>query len=319
MSLEAASNTYQRTITEILRTRRRYNRAFYPETISGDRALLLNAEDCWFTPNALGSLAAMALIDEARLAQPLKMRGTWKLIPIQHPRDIERFRRWEYILLAKLILHHLCLNGVVVYPYFAPRAELERNTIIEAGATFDTLCMINRFAISDGRMYASSKASTVIHSWEEGKRLADYLMTLARGIRPLYYTEEHLNNQRRPPRNWNTIRFFLTELQSGLCDICGEPLADDGQCDHIFPRNSGGTYVLTNLRMTHQDCNRWKSDRMSGDPAANLRANFDNLLPQAWVLGYYRAPLLSLSLNYGQAALAISRAQRLALSLARAT
>jgi 5-methylcytosine-specific restriction endonuclease McrA len=319
VTLKSASNTYQRTLTELLRARRRYNRDFYPETISGDRALLLGAEACWFTQNALGSLAAMALADVARLAQPLKARNTWKLIPIRHPRDIERFRRKEYILLVKLILHHLCLNGVVVYPYFTLPSEPDKEAIVETGTTFDTLCMINRFAISGERMYTNKGADTIMRSWDQGKRLADYLMNLTRELQPLYYAEEHFGNQRPPPRNWNTIRDFLTDLQDRLCDICGENLTDDKQCDHIFPRNAGGTYVITNLRMTHRDCNRWKSDRTAGegDPEANLLANFDSLLPGGWVPGYYRGPLLSLSLNHGQAAKAINRTQRLALSLAR--
>lgn len=319
MILASASNTYQHTLAELLRARRRYNRDFYPETISGDKALLLGAETSWFTQNAIGSLAAMASADEAKLAQPLKKRGTWKLIPIRHPQDIERFKRKEYVLRVKLFLHHLCLNGVVVFPYFTLLSEPEKRALDETGTTFDTLCMFNQFTISNEHMYTGRGASATVHPWQQGRRLADYLITLARGLRPLYYTEEHFGSQRRPPQNWYTIRDFLAELQYGLCDICGETLVqDDSQCDHIFPRNAGGTYVLTNLRMTHRDCNRWKSDKMvEGGPEAELRAKFDSLLPEAWVPGYYRGALLSLSLNHVHAAKAISRTQRLALMLAR--
>jgi hypothetical protein len=186
------------------------------------------------------------------------------------------------------------------------------------GLTFDTLCVLNHFAISDERMYAGCGEDSVIRPWAQGKRPADFLMTLARSCQPLYYTEENLGNQRRPPRNWDAVRAFLTDLQDNLCDICGETLAsNDKQCDHVFPRNVGGTYVITNLRMTHRNCNRWKSDKIVGEPEANLRTSFEGLLPEAWLPVDYWKPLLSLSLNYGQILKSVNRVQRVALRLAR--
>jgi 5-methylcytosine-specific restriction endonuclease McrA len=45
-------------------------------------------------------------------------------------------------------------------------------------------------------------------------------------------------------------------LAQGNCQICGEPLGDDFDVDHIRPHSDGGPTRLWNLRATHPGCNR---------------------------------------------------------------
>jgi len=56
-----------------------------------------------------------------------------------------------------------------------------------------------------------------------------------------------------------------------MCAICGgyvdktlkTPHPMSAEIDHIIPLNKGGRSTLDNLQLTHRQCNRLKSDKLS--------------------------------------------------------
>lgn len=52
------------------------------------------------------------------------------------------------------------------------------------------------------------------------------------------------------------LRLVVWLLAQGNCQICGKPLGDDFDVDHIRPHSDGGPTRLWNLRATHPGCNR---------------------------------------------------------------
>mmetsp|Transcript_60103 Transcript_60103/g.178202 ORF Transcript_60103/g.178202 Transcript_60103/m.178202 type:complete len:621 (-) Transcript_60103:80-1942(-) len=73
--------------------------------------------------------------------------------------------------------------------------------------------------------------------------------------------------------NITKLRSVLFQNQDGHCSICGgtieEARLQDGKyvhIDHMVPYSKGGNSNLSNARLTHAACNRWKSDKEVGIP-----------------------------------------------------
>jgi 5-methylcytosine-specific restriction endonuclease McrA len=63
------------------------------------------------------------------------------------------------------------------------------------------------------------------------------------------------------------VNFRYTTLRDQLgepdtCYLCGEPIVDRPELDHVIPRSRGGRTSLLNLRWTHHTCNRGKHDML---------------------------------------------------------
>jgi HNH endonuclease len=54
------------------------------------------------------------------------------------------------------------------------------------------------------------------------------------------------------------------------CYLCGEPLADPVEFDHVIPLARGGRHVLANIKPTHQRCNRVKGASLPDEFAQAL-------------------------------------------------
>lgn len=54
----------------------------------------------------------------------------------------------------------------------------------------------------------------------------------------------------------------INERCAGLCGICGGPLGDKIDYDHIVPVSKGGSHTTENLQTAHPRCNKLKSDRL---------------------------------------------------------
>ena len=56
------------------------------------------------------------------------------------------------------------------------------------------------------------------------------------------------------------IKSVLCDQQGGLCGICGNAFSAVeyafAELDHILPVSAGGGDEVSNLRLTHQQCNR---------------------------------------------------------------
>lgn len=49
------------------------------------------------------------------------------------------------------------------------------------------------------------------------------------------------------------------------CYLCGLPLADEVDVDHVIPLSQGGAHSQANLRPTHEACNLRKADKLLAD------------------------------------------------------
>ena len=56
------------------------------------------------------------------------------------------------------------------------------------------------------------------------------------------------------------IRLVKYKAQSGLCAICTQPLGAERAIDHIVPVSKGGKNIWSNYQLTHDKCNKDKSD-----------------------------------------------------------
>ncbi len=76
----------------------------------------------------------------------------------------------------------------------------------------------------------------------------------------------------------NELSNKLHKIQSGRCFICGDPLnldIDKWEVDHIIPRSKGGKDDDNNYALTHEWCNRNKSD--SDLRIARLMAKYEKI------------------------------------------
>jgi 5-methylcytosine-specific restriction endonuclease McrA len=55
------------------------------------------------------------------------------------------------------------------------------------------------------------------------------------------------------------LRFYLFDRQGGRCAICGQPLGDDFQIDHIIPWAEGGPTNTNNLQAICPKCHKTKT------------------------------------------------------------
>lgn len=71
----------------------------------------------------------------------------------------------------------------------------------------------------------------------------------------------------KPVNDWPTIRLWILERDSYLCQICKLRSATD--VDHIWPRRLGGEDHVSNLRAACGMCNKTKGDRVDLDTASD--------------------------------------------------
>lgn len=69
----------------------------------------------------------------------------------------------------------------------------------------------------------------------------------------------HARRRRLPKRT----KALLLARQDHRCAICGGPISLlDAHVDHVVPLSSGGEDVITNLQLTHPNCNLRKGKRL---------------------------------------------------------
>ena len=56
-------------------------------------------------------------------------------------------------------------------------------------------------------------------------------------------------------------RYNIWRKQNGLCAICGKPLNDAFEIDHINPFSRKGLTIYPNLQAVHRKCNRQKGTK----------------------------------------------------------
>lgn len=70
---------------------------------------------------------------------------------------------------------------------------------------------------------------------------------------------------------------YLVERDGNQCFICQLPFGKERPTiDHWIPLSKGGTWEITNLRLTHKRCNNWKG---------NMLPNKDGTIPERPVKG----------------------------------
>src|ERR1700746_784220 len=71
----------------------------------------------------------------------------------------------------------------------------------------------------------------------------------------------------------NKWRYRIYRCQGGLCALCGDPLGEDYQIDHIESYAKGGRTVSRNLQATHPFCNRSKGSKNVSTKALKVAVN----------------------------------------------
>jgi len=73
---------------------------------------------------------------------------------------------------------------------------------------------------------------------------------------------------------WETLRRAAYRRQGGLCALCGWPLGERWEVDHIVPVALGGTSDPANLRALHPACHRQLGGRRGEgeSPPGSLQA-----------------------------------------------
>ena len=67
------------------------------------------------------------------------------------------------------------------------------------------------------------------------------------------------------------VREEVYKKSGGICPICGKTLSKyTYTIDHVVPLSRGGTSEISNLRATHEDCNKLKGNFMDAELKANI-------------------------------------------------
>ena len=69
------------------------------------------------------------------------------------------------------------------------------------------------------------------------------------------------DSRRKSIPKW--MRDTVIERDAGICQLCGDPVADDDvHIDHITPVSLGGRNEINNLQVAHSTCNLRKGNRI---------------------------------------------------------
>lgn len=69
----------------------------------------------------------------------------------------------------------------------------------------------------------------------------------------------------------------------GRCAICGAPLGDDWEADHIVPFSKGGATTLENGQAVCRSCNRKKGDKMAAKQTKAFNPQqAKSIKPRSW-------------------------------------
>lgn len=77
---------------------------------------------------------------------------------------------------------------------------------------------------------------------------------------PLTETKERRSHSRLIPRD---VMLKVVRRDGQICQKCNKPVSDDEvEFDHLIPFSKGGKSTAENLRLTHKNCNRRKSNSL---------------------------------------------------------
>lgn len=97
------------------------------------------------------------------------------------------------------------------------------------------------------------------------------------------------------------VRQHVYRKSNGICCICGKPLGDGYNIDHIIPLSREGTNAVENLRAVHPTCNRFKGmftdeelTKMSADVVCrniftNPSSNLTAMIMRSFIRGVNRS------------------------------
>jgi 5-methylcytosine-specific restriction endonuclease McrA len=81
-----------------------------------------------------------------------------------------------------------------------------------------------------------------------------------------YRERQRMHEQKRRAKSSTTVNLSLISYwDDGLCAICGLPLIEPIEVDHIIPLSRGGEHAEINMRRLHEHCNRAKRDRLDDE------------------------------------------------------
>ena len=264
----------------------------FPVTFGADTALLTGFASDWLKPTAHAFLGHSILLDGVGtgLSLPPSRRANWKLIFVPKPSIVPMEERTTLEWTTKLLLHHMLLNGIVVFVEFVDSHEALASAFQSAAQMHtDNLVIPAGCSMTADKMHSGKQAKMDIVRAADGHRiqvgeLYDFLYERARSRIRLYYSRDSFASDRQPP-NWNSVRSFLWQLQGGRCP-CGQhdgplPLADM-HADHVIPRKEGGTHVLTNLQMAHARWNLAKGATYSDSARRLIREKLWSCFGDGW-------------------------------------
>ena len=313
-------DVFKETAKEFLHFSSSRERVAYPTVLAADQALLSPATETWFRPASFEWLATAAALDTARLAQPLPRRSSWKLVFIPHPSTVPAPLREDFRWRTKIHLHHLLLNGTLVFAEFVhdkERLQEEFKTALDRKP--DVLTVPAGFVMSVDSMHDRKRTPFVMRRAQGRGRIlvdqaVDYLTHRVGkcAVHRLYYSDGTFDRSAQP-RNWSTTRMFLYELQEGRCP-CGEhdgPLSPaDMHCDHLVPRDQGGNHVLTNLHMVCEAKNLQWGRKEGRTEHHQVGEAFRRIFPRAWTTQEYRSLICNPRLTPSDAARYLAGAGR---------
>lgn len=82
----------------------------------------------------------------------------------------------------------------------------------------------------------------------------------------------------------------------GRCAICGAPLGDDWEADHIVPFSKGGVTTLENGQAVCKSCNRKKGDKMAVKQTKAFNPQqAKSIKPRSWQVRFAESVLADFS------------------------
>lgn len=288
-------------LAELLRAAPRSAGYEYPVLLSADRALLLGSADSWFRPSLHAWTSHLAhIVPVASLFEQPENRPVWKTVFIPNtsacPLDSLSSLGWQ----CKFVLHHLLLNGVVVFVEFVDNHDDLNHQFTQAtGHSPDAVVVRDGCIVDQPTLYARSRSLVSVERCREGAgnsvtRAYDYLFERLRRRRRLYYDASTFDSSRFP-RYWDVLRRFIYRLQAERCAICWQQeLLSELHLDHLIPRREGGAHTLINLRLIHRGANCSKGAWFPEGGHDFARLAFVEHFRNAWITPSYLRTLTAL-------------------------